>query len=65
MQEGRYDMSPREAAAFLGVHTDTLKRWAKAERLPSFVTPGGWRRFRRADLEAFRAAQTAGEAAAS
>lgn len=47
-----YDMSPEDAAAFLGVHPHTLKKWARAGKVPCWRTPGGWLRFRRADLEA-------------
>jgi DNA-binding response OmpR family regulator len=32
-----------------------VRKWADAERLPTFYTPGGHRRFRRSDLEAFLA----------
>lgn len=61
----RYDLSPKDAAAYLGVHEDTLKRWVKDGRIPVFVTPGKWRRFSRADLDAFRESQVtpAGDAA--
>jgi excisionase family DNA binding protein len=42
-----------EAAAFLGVHFTTLRRWADADRVPYIRTPGGRRRFRRSELAAF------------
>lgn len=48
-----YDLSPRDAAALLSVHEDTVKRWAKAGSLKGFRTPGGWWRFCRADIDAF------------
>lgn len=51
--EGRFDLTPREAAEILGVHHTTLKRWADAGLIPHIRTPGGWRRFRRADVEEF------------
>lgn len=51
-----YDLSPADAAAIIGVHEDTLKRWAARGQVPAFKTPGGWWRFRLADLEAFKAA---------
>ena len=41
-----------EAAALLGVHPDTLRRWADAGQVPCTRTPGGERRFTRADVEA-------------
>lgn len=49
-----YDLSTTEAAAILGVHPDTLKLWAKRNLIPSWRTPGGHRRFNRADLERFQ-----------
>jgi len=51
-----------EAAALLGVHADTVKRWEKAGRIQvAWRTPTGHRRFRRDDVEALIA--TAGERA--
>jgi excisionase family DNA binding protein len=44
-----------QAAAFLGAAQSTVRKWADGERLPTFYTPGGHRRFRRSDLEAFLA----------
>ncbi len=38
------------ASRVLGVDPDTLRRWADAGRVRSFATPGGHRRFARADL---------------
>lgn len=43
----------RHAAEFLGVHPTTLRRWADAGEIPVALTPGGHRRFTRADIEAF------------
>jgi len=42
-----------QAAQFLGVAQSTLRKWSDQERVPAFYTPGGHRRFRRRDLEAF------------
>jgi excisionase family DNA binding protein len=42
-----------QAAKHLGVAERTLRRWAKDGRLPAYSTPGGHRRFRVADVEAF------------
>ena len=41
------------AAGYLGVAKGTLRRWADQGRVPAFYTPGGHRRFRRPDLDAF------------
>jgi excisionase family DNA binding protein len=42
-----------EAARFLGVAQSTIRKWSDHGRLAAFYTPGGHRRFRRAELEAF------------
>ena len=44
-------VSLREAATILGVHPATVRNWADRGDLSSRRTPGGHRRFRRADLE--------------
>lgn len=36
-----------------GVSVGTVARWADEGKLRCFETPGGQRRFRRADVEAF------------
>jgi excisionase family DNA binding protein len=41
-----------EAARVLGVHPTTLRRWADHGDIPVRLTPGGHRRFLRADLDA-------------
>lgn len=46
-----------QAAAFLGIHPRTLRLWADRGEVPSHRTPGGHRRFHRADLEALLAAE--------
>jgi excisionase family DNA binding protein len=38
------------ASRLLGVDPDTLRRWADVGRIRSFTTPGGHRRFARADV---------------
>ncbi len=42
-----------QAAKFLGVAQSTIRKWSDQGRVPAFYTPGGHRRFRRADLDAF------------
>lgn len=46
-----------QACRLLGVDPSTLRVWTDAGRLPSFRTPGGHRRYRREDVEAFLARQ--------
>lgn len=45
-------MTTREAAAFLGVGTSSVKRWADDGVLTCVKTPGGHRRFPRTEVEA-------------
>jgi excisionase family DNA binding protein len=42
-----------QAAKFLGVAQSTIRKWSDLGRVPAFYTPGGHRRYRRADLDAF------------
>jgi excisionase family DNA binding protein len=42
-----------QAARYLGVAQSTIRKWSDQNRVPAFYTPGGHRRFRRADLETF------------
>ncbi len=44
-----------QAARFLGVAQSTMRKWSDHGRVPAFYTPGGHRRYRRGDLEAFLA----------
>lgn len=46
-------MTSGDVAAVFGVDVTTVARWADDGRLPHFKTPGGRRRFRREDVEAF------------
>lgn len=48
-------MTPGEVAALFRVHVSTVARWATEGRLGAIVTPGGHRRYRRADVEALLA----------
>ena len=42
-----------QAARYLGVAQSTIRKWSDQGRVPAFYTPGGHRRYRRSDLEAF------------
>jgi excisionase family DNA binding protein len=43
----------KQAAAMLGIHSTTLRRWADEGQLPVLLTPGGHRRFSKNDIERF------------
>lgn len=45
-------LTPREVAELFGVRTTTIARWSNEGRLASFLTPGGHRRYRLADVRA-------------
>jgi excisionase family DNA binding protein len=45
----------RSAAARIGVHENTLRRWEEAGYIQAVRLPSGVRRFREADVEALRA----------
>jgi len=49
-----------QAAKYLGVAQSTIRKWSDQGRVPAFYTPGGHRRFRRADLDAFVGSSRAG-----
>src|SRR5947208_11253798 len=42
-----------QAAKYLGVAQSTIRKWSDLGRVPAFYTPGGHRRYRRNDLDAF------------
>ena len=42
-----------QAATYLGVAESTVRKWAGEGRMPAYSTPGGHRRFRAADLDAY------------
>jgi excisionase family DNA binding protein len=42
-----------QAARYLGVAQSTIRKWSDQGRLPAFYTPGGHRRYRQRDLDAF------------
>jgi excisionase family DNA binding protein len=51
MSEASEWVSLGEAAEIIGVHPATIRQWAERGELPFRRTPGGHRRFRRADLQ--------------
>jgi excisionase family DNA binding protein len=55
MAHDPYDLTVSDVADLLQVHPDTVRRWAAAGALASWRTPGGQRRFRRADVDALLA----------
>jgi excisionase family DNA binding protein len=42
-----------QAAKYLGMAQSTVRKWSDTRRLRTFYTPGGHRRYRRSDLDAF------------
>jgi excisionase family DNA binding protein len=52
-----------QAATFLGVAQSTLRKWSDGGRVPAFYTPGGHRRYKRADLDGFLARSGPGKPA--
>ncbi len=52
-----------QAARYLGVAQSTIRKWSDQGRLSAFYTPGGHRRYRLRDLEAFVAGSAGGAAA--
>ncbi len=42
-----------QAAKYIGVAQSTIRKWSDEQRVPTFYTPGGHRRYKRADLDAF------------
>jgi excisionase family DNA binding protein len=53
-----------QAARYLGVAQSTIRKWSDQGRLPAFYTPGGHRRYRLRDLDAFVAGSAGGAPAA-
>lgn len=43
----------KEAATFLGIHPDTLRRWSDGGKIAVFKTPGGHRRFSQTEITSF------------
>ena len=53
-----------QAAKYLGVAQSTMRKWSDLGRVSAFYTPGGHRRYRRADLDRFLDRSGPGAAAA-
>lgn len=49
-------LTVREVAAIFGVDPRTVQKWADQGKLPEVRTPGGFRRYHRADVEALLSA---------
>ena len=68
VDQGRKTFGPwlelSEAADYLGVHFTTLRRWADDGKVPCIRTPGGRRRFKKAELDAFMATLRQGDSRA-
>jgi excisionase family DNA binding protein len=60
MDEETEWLSLSKAAAMLGVHSMTLRRWSDGGRFPSYRTPGGHRRFSRQDIDQYLAREHGG-----
>jgi excisionase family DNA binding protein len=52
-----------QAALYLGVSLATIRRWTDAGHIACYRTPGGQRRFSRAQLDGFITSMTEGPAA--
>lgn len=48
-----YALTTGDVAEQLGAHKDSVARWADAGRIACVRSPGGWRMFRQADVDAF------------
>ena len=58
-------MTLGQAAKYLGVAQSTMRKWSDVGRISAFYTPGGHRRYRRADLDQFLDRSGPGTAAPS
>ncbi len=52
-------LSLKDAAALLGVHPSTVRKWSNDGKLPVHLTDGGHRRYRTSEVELWRKAQDA------
>ncbi len=50
LPEGSRWVGMRRACEILGVNQSTPRHWTDSGRVPAFLTPGGHRRYREADL---------------
>ncbi len=48
-----YTLTPQDVADQVGTTRQTVSRWARKGQIPCLTTPGGWRRFRQADVDSF------------
>lgn len=55
MKSEPFTLTPQDVAEQLGITRQTISRWAREGQIPCLTTPGGWRRFRQADVDAFLA----------
>lgn len=55
MTDSKSYLTPKKAAAYLKVSTETVRQWAKTGKLPAETTLGGHRRFNLEDVERFAA----------
>lgn len=46
-------LTPRQVAEILGVHPQTVARWAREGHLKCVLTPGRHRRFQQSDVDDF------------
>ena len=60
--DGRW-VGMRRACEILGVNESTLRLWTDSGRVPVFLTPGGHRRYREADLRSLTEQPPAAESA--
>lgn len=58
MDDG-YDLTTGDVADQLGYSQDSISRWADDGLIHCRYTPGGWRKFRQADIDQFMAEQAA------
>jgi len=58
-------LTPREVAELFGVRTTTIARWAREGRFDPFRTPGGHRRYSRANVQALIATRDANAASSA
>ena len=60
MERQREMVGITEAARVLGVHPNTLRKWTDDGIVPHMRLPSGYRRYRIAELERFRASMESG-----